>query len=243
MGYTKPNTYNTGTKVDFSQQNANDDEARFAINQGIEASDIADDAFDFDSIQRGELNPIVNSHEFTTGNVHGQSNSNRQLERSYFTSQSKANSQTGVSSVQYQTVFETGDRIVMEYPGIIFINFGGTFISNENISNGAPPFNGGSHPGQGKWDSRVLLKLYDESNNSTSFITGTRAFSFEETSAASAGALNPGGGGVIARRWIGFQWSLEDLPAGAYQLSLVINPKVESGFAGPRSFTIESFYT
>ncbi len=243
MPYTKPYTYVDGTTINNTEQNSNDDSARFSVNQQTESTDISPDSFDFDSIERGELNPINNSHQFTTGEVYGQSNNNSVLNRSYFTSETKANSQVGNTSVQYQTIFETGDRFEMERAGTVFITFGGTFISEENISASAPPYNDGSHPGQGKWDSKVILEFVDESNNSVTRIAGTRGFSFEETGSASAGALDPGGSNKIARRWIGFEWMIDIATPGFYQLRLAINPKVEKGFAGPRSYTIEIFYT
>ena len=148
MSFTKPYTYVNGTTVTFTNQNANDDDARFAVNQETIAADYDDDAFDYDSIQRGELDVQVNSHQFTTGDIYGQSNLNDQVDRSYFTSETKANDQTGTASIQYQDLHETGTRFYMEANGALFFTFVTNTICSENISDASAPYNDGSHPGR-----------------------------------------------------------------------------------------------
>ena len=187
-------------------------------------------------MQRGELNPINNSHQFTTGDIYGRGSKKIPTERSYFTSETKANDQTGANSLQYQSVRESGDRIYLESNASVFITFGRQFVSAENSTT-----SGGD--GQGQWDSKAILKFEVEQNNTREYVAGTRAYSFEETGAPSAGAFDPGTGGIVARRWIGWQWCIDDLSPGWYQISVVVNPKVEEGFAGPGSFTCEVFYT
>lgn len=240
MAYVKPYTYVNGTALDGSSQEDNDEAARIAINQKTFLADIEDNSFDYDDISRGEYEPITRSHQFTSGDFIGLFTDAQVLDRSYFTSETKANDQT--TSVQYQDIYNTGNRFILEESGAFFINFGGAFASNENILATSAPFNDGSHPGRGQWDSQVYLRIHNETTNITDIIAGTIAYTYEETSSASAGVTNPGAGGVTARRWIGWQWLVTNQTAGAYSISVVINPKVESGYAGARQFTCETFY-
>lgn len=161
-------------------------------------------------------------------------------DRAYFTSETKANGQT--SSVQYQDLHSTGDRFVLEEGGAFFITFGASFVSEVNISNVLAPYDDGSHPGRGQWDSQVYLRIYNETTNVTTIVAGTLAYSYEETSSASAGTTDPGAGGTTARRWIGWQWLVSGQNPGAYAISVVVNPKVEVGYCGARQFTCETFY-
>lgn len=237
MSYTKTYTYTNGTTLTASDQTTNDDGAKKAINQDTVQADLATDGFDYDSIQRGELEPITNHHQFTTGEIYGNFSDVKVRERAYFTSLIKANNQTG--SLQYVDLFDTGSRIVLEDDANLFITFGGAFVSDENST---VTFG----PGRGRWDSTVILKIYNEDTNSTTYIDGTVAYSFEETTAASAGTYDPGTltlSGKTNRRWIGWEWMTSSLSSGAYRICLVIDPKVEQGFSSARSYTIECFYT
>ncbi len=236
MPFVQPYIYVDGTTINSTEQNSNDDDAKVYVNQGITTADLAGNTFDSDSIARGELSPINNDHQFVTGHIYGGFVDREVSNRSYFTSLIKPNDQT--QSIQYIDVFETGDRVYLQHAGSVFITFHGAFKSEENIT-------GASHkgPGRGKWHSQVRLKMVDESDNSTEYVQGTRGYSFEETSAASADSFDPGGGGNVSRRVIAWQWMVKDLPSGWYQFSVAINPKVEQGHCNARSFICEVFYS
>jgi hypothetical protein len=231
MAFTQSYTYVTGVLPATSNE-ANEDTAKASINQETYTADYASNAFDYDSIQRGELNPIVNKHQFTTGEVCGLFTDNPVTDRAYFTSETKANSQT--ASVQYQDLFNTGDRIRLEYPGAVFITFGAAFACSDNNPATVGPGNGG-------WDSTIMLRYTVEATNTTTFIAGTTSYTYEETGTGSW-TNSPGAGGSPARRWTGWQWMIEGLSAGYYQFCVVINPRVEEGCVAERQFTIETFY-
>lgn len=240
MAYTKPYTYLDGNIVDGTSQDDNDAGARTAINQKTYIANISSNTFDYDSIQRGEFDAVSTSHQFTSGDVFGGFSDINVNDRAYFTSEPKSNNQ--ISGIQYQDLFETGTSFHMEISGSVFVTFGATFISSENIANTAPPFNTGSHPGRGRWDSPVNLRLTNQQTNSVEYIAGTLSYTYEETGAPSAGSTDPGGAGLAVRRWTGWQWMLKNIDSGFYQVCVVINPKVEAGYTSARQFTVETFY-
>jgi hypothetical protein len=238
MPYTKPYTYVDGTILGSTDQNSNDYSAKKYINQDVVASDISANILGLDNFQRGELNPIINHHQFTTGEVFGRFNDNLTSSRSYFTSETKANDQTASTSVQYQPIFETGDTVILERDGTVFITLGMAVISEAN-----------DIETKGKWDSLVILAY--ESGNTVTYLTQTSSYTFEETATvASAGVKDPGSFNWAwtdqdeeqNRRWIGWEYMVT-LSAGTYRFYTVVNPKVEQGFAGSRSYTLEVFYT
>tara|TARA_R110000822_G_scaffold80531_2_gene191866 strand:- start:2601 stop:3362 length:762 start_codon:yes stop_codon:yes gene_type:complete len=246
MPFFKPYTYVDGTVITSDNQNANDVDAKRYINQDIVQSDYDDGVFDTSDIQRGELDPVTNHHQFTTGEVWGRFNDSVARDRSYWTAHTKTNDATQISdtSKQYQAVYECGDTIVMENDGTVFFTFGATFISTSNDVNT-----------KGKWDSKVYLMFATEAQPQPQIIQGTRCYSYEETSAvASAGATDPGSVNYIIgsppskndynqnRRWIQFQWMVQNLAAGTYKFFVAVNPKVEIGFSSARQFTAEIFY-
>lgn len=236
MPYTKSYTYVTGDVVIVTDQDTNDEDAKIAVNQGIVTADIADETFDYDSIQRGELDPIVNHHTFTTGDVFGRYNGNETINRAYFTSETKANNQTGPGSIQYQDIYETGDRFYLEASGAFFYTVG---LEAMSLANGTST--GGD--GIGLWDSKVLVRYTNETTNVTTYLDGTKSYTFEEAATTSSGSNDPGSGGIRVRRWIGFEWMVTSLSAGWYHVCVVVNPKVETGYFGARTFTLETFLT
>lgn len=238
MPYTKPYTYVDGTILSSTDQDSNDYSAKKWINQDILMSDFTANSLGWDNFQRGELNPINNHHQFTTGEVFGRFNDNTTYARSYFTSETKANAQTSSTSIQYQPIFETGDTVILEKDGTVFITLGMAIISE---ANDVEP--------KGKWDSLVILAY--ESGNITTYLSATNAYTFEETTlAASAGVKDPGSYNWTwtaqdeeqNRRWIGWEYMVT-LSAGTYRFYVVTNPKVEQGFAASRSYSLEIFYT
>lgn len=231
MSFTKPYTYTTGAVLDASNQRANDDAAKIYINQGAVLTDIVDESLNTDNFAKGEYNPINGSHQFVNGEIFGRFNNAEDLSRSYYTSNTKANSQTGANSVQYQDIFETGDRVVLEYPGFVFVSFSCLFKDRENDVEPA-----------GRWESEVYLKVVNESTNTITYEAATLAYHFEESNAGPSGAVDPGGTFLMCRRIVGFQKVLNNLSAGTYRISAVTNPRVEQGFAESRSFSLEIFY-
>jgi len=245
MPFVKPYGYVDAQTLDAANQDLNDSAAKIYINQNIVQVDYAEDGFDTSDIQRGELDPITNHHQFTTGEVLGRFNDSAiWRDRSYWTSHTKTGTltQTSNTSQQYQAVYECGDSIVLEHDGSIFFTFGANFRST---SNDVIP--------KGKWDSRVYL-MYAFGNNNPTYIQGTRCYSFEETAlAASAGTKDPGSVNYTGspapkedwnqnRRWVQFQWMINNLQAGTYKLFVAVNPKVEIGYSDARQFTAEVFY-
>jgi hypothetical protein len=245
MPYTKPYTYVDGNALAASDQNSNDTELKIAVNQETVAADYANAAFETVDFQSGELDPIVNHHTFVTGEIWGQFNDSAKRDRSYFTSHTKISntSQTSNTSRQYQAIAETGDTIVLKATATVFITFGGAFVSEPNdvVSNG-------------RWDSRVYLMISTPTTPNPTIIQGTRSYSYEETTAASAGTTDPGAVMYTStptardqttqcRRWVGFQWTVKNLAAGTYRFYVAANPKVEVGYSSARSYTMEIFYT
>ena len=246
MPYLKPYTYVDGNVLDAANQDANDSSAKIFINQDIVQADYENEAFDTSDFQRGELDPIVGHHQFTTGEVWGRFNDSAVTrDRSYFTAHTKTNddAQTSNNSKQYQAIYEAGDTFVLEHDGSIFFTFGAQFISQSNDTNT-----------KGKWDSRVYLMVATPTNPTPTIVQGTRCYTFEETSAVpSAGTKDPGSVNYIGtpaprddfkqnRRWVQFQWMVNNLSAGTYRFFVAVNPKVEQGFSSARQFTAEVFY-
>ena len=92
MPYVKPYTYVNGNVLNGSDQDNNDSTAKLYVNQNILVTDLAAEAFDTADIERGELDPIVNHHQFTTGDVWGRFNDSAATrDRSYWTSHTKTN--------------------------------------------------------------------------------------------------------------------------------------------------------
>jgi len=231
MAYTQPTTFVNGTAITSTGQRANDDDARFFVNQNIRSADLADQAFDYDSIQRGELCPINNHHTFPTGEVYGDYNDNSPENRSYFTSLVKANDQ--INSVQFQDIHGTGDMFTLTQTAYIFYTVGLQTYCAEREGPGDSP-NAGMHA------SAVMLRLTDEADGIDLYLAASKSYAFEESS-ASAVDKEPGDTVVNARRWIGFQYMVQ-LNAGTYSIACAINPRVEVGYSAHRSFTLEIFY-
>ena len=246
MPFSKPYAYVDGTVISSTDQNSNDDAAKIYVNQGSIQADYVNEAFDTSDIQRGELDPITNHHQFTSGEVWGRFNDSVARDRSYFTAHTKTNDLVQISntSQQYQSFYECGDTVVMEHDGAIFFTFGGTVICSSNDVNI-----------KGKWDSRVYLMSATDASPQPQIIQGTRCYVFEETTAvASAGTVDPGSFNFTLvtppprddfnqnRRWVQFQWMVQNLSAGTYKFFVAVNSKVEIGFASARQFTMEVFY-
>jgi hypothetical protein len=233
MAYTKPNAYADGVVLDAVDQIENDAVARRAINQETYIANIAAKAFDYDDIQRGEYEPVTQSHQFTTGDIYGLTTDTNVNNRAYFTAETKAVEQT--TGVQYQDIYHTGKRFFLERGGAFFINFGASFVSMDNS-------NASGGPGPGLWDSTIYLRIKNISTNTTTYVAGTLSYTYEESGATASGTTDPGGKGSTARRWTGWQWLVKNQNAGAYEVCVVVNPKVEQGYADARTFTIETFY-
>jgi len=246
MPYVKPYTYVDGTVVTSTNQNDNDEDAQIYVNQDIIQADYDDAVFETSDIQRGELDPITNHHQFTSGDVWGRFNDSTPRDRAYWTAHTKTNDLTQISatSQQYQSLYECGDTVVLEHAGTVFFTFGANLVSSANDQNT-----------KGKWDSRIYLMYATEAAPQPQFLQGTRCYSYEETTAvSSAGSTDPGSDNYTIgtpaaknafnqnRRWIQFQWMVQNLAAGTYQFFVAVNPKVEIGFASARQFTMEIFY-
>tara|TARA_R110000823_G_scaffold269834_4_gene389535 strand:+ start:1068 stop:1808 length:741 start_codon:yes stop_codon:yes gene_type:complete len=245
MAFVKPYNYVDGTVLSGANQQLNDDAAKKYINQGIVFADYADSNIDFDQIQSGELQPITNQYRFVSGEVLGQAVDKEVVNRAYFTSNIKTGRQTADNPLIYQSIYSTGQTLYLSSTADILITFGGTFISSEN-----------EVEGKGKWDSKIALRYRDSTSNNWQTIEGTRSYSFEETTAATAAPrdatdtsllLAAGYGDTVEafyclRRWSGWTWIVKGLPAGEYSFIVMINAKVEQGYSSARSFTCEVFY-
>jgi len=245
MPFSKPHTYVTGAVLDASSQVSNDDAAKKYINQSIVFADQQDQVIDFDSIQSGELEPITNKYAFMSGDCLGQSTSNAPVDRSYFTSHIKNGRQTSTTPEIFQTIPETGQTIYLKHEADLLIQFGAASGTTEN-----------NVQANGQWDSLVVLRYKVEGSNNWIKVLDTRAYVFEETRTAAAGAHYPtdtaftvvNGYGptsdpqLALRRWTGWTWTIQGLSPGRYQFSVSISPKVESGFFSAKSFTCEVFY-
>jgi len=244
MSYTKPYTYITSAVLDAASQTSNDDAAKKYINQGIMLGDYASNKMDFDQLESGELEAIASGYKFLSGEILGQANGTDKVNRAYFTSHVKNGRQTAATPLIFQGLAETGQKIYLAHQGSVLITLGLTLVSTDNTITAS-----------GRWDSKVLLRYKQVGTNNWIDIEGTRAYSFEETTANGTGALSPTdknpwgagystdlGQGYALRRWIGWTWIVQPLPAGSYQFCYAINSKVEEGFSSARSFTCEIFY-
>jgi hypothetical protein len=245
MSFTKPYAYVDGNVLSGANQQLNDDAVKKYVNQGIVFADYADSNIDFDQIQSGELQPITNQYRFVSGEVLGQFSDKEVVNRAYFTSNIKTGRQTSTNPVQYQSIYNTGQTLYLSSTADILITFGGTFISDEN-----------EVQGKGKWDSKIALRYRDSTSNNWETIEGTRSYSFEETTAATAAPRNATNTSLLLangygpttdaqyclRRWSGWTWVVKGLPAGEYSFILMVSAKVEQGYSSARSFTCEVFY-
>ena len=242
MPFAKPYNYVDATVLSATGQDSNETAAKCYINNKIVPGDIAQSSYDFDSIQKGELDPITNHYRFATGDIYGRALPNEPLDRSYFTSNVKAVNQTGDAITVWLPTYETATTFELEYTATIMITFGATYISNSNVEQA-----------HGRWDSKCLLRY----NNGTSWqnLDGTRAFTFEENTAASAGTRDPASSALSAyskvndvpergfRRYMCYNWIISNLAPGSYQFVVAVNTKSEEGYCSARTFTCEVFYT
>jgi hypothetical protein len=196
LAYSKSYTYADGTVLTADNQNSNDEAAKFYVNQEVIQADFSND-FTTSDIARGEVEPILGSHSFTTGHIYGGSNSKTTLERAYFTSHIKPTIQTSNSLYIYTPLYETGTEVDMEYDGLVIYDFGGTFISQANDG-----------------DYGNIPASFSQEDPEDQYST---------------------------RRWCGFCQYIS-LSAGRYAFTVVVNAKVEQGFASARSFNIEVLY-
>ena len=245
MSYLKPYTYVAGNTLSATDQGANDNALKKALLQETVAADIATGAFDTSDWSRGELNPINNAHQFETGKIYGLFNDNDGRLRSYFTSETKVGktTQTSATAKQYQAIWELGDAVVLEHTADVLFKGGINFVCFTN-----------DVASSGQWDSRVYLMVTTPAVPTPTIVQGTRSYIYEETvSVAVAGTTQPGSynhsgtplakdDGQQNRRWVGFQWHVAGLAAGTYRFYVAVNSKVEQGFAGSRSYTMEIFY-
>ena len=261
MSFTPPNVFSADTTIEAQELLQNTEAARFYVNNGIVQADIADHSIGFLKIAPGEYRPVDQSYVFVTGDVHGNATDRTITNRAYFTSTTKANNQAGANSVQFQDVYNTGQRIYIEERATVFVTFSGAFISTKNLS--STELNGwndanengeidegeqyaiyADHPGQGHWPSAILLRITNENTGVTEYHEQTLCYSFEEAGGVAAlGTVEPGATGNVNRRFIQFQYMTTTLEPGYYQFTVAINPRVEQGFATARQFTLETFYT
>jgi len=242
MPFSKPYNYVDGTVLTSTGQDSNETAAKIYINNKIVPGDIAQSTYDFDSFQKGELDPITNHYSFVTGEIYGRALQNESLDRAYFTSNVKAVNQTGDAITVWLPTYETGTTFSLERQATVMITFGATYISNSNVQQA-----------HGRWDSKCLLRYNDGSTWQN--IDGTRAFTFEENTAAAAGTRNPASGSLSAyskvndvpergfRRYMCYNWMISNLAPGDYQFIVAVNPKSEEGYCSARTFTCEVFYT
>lgn len=247
MPFTKPYTYTTNNILTATGQNSNDVAAQDYINQEIEVADYDSYTFNYDDIQRGELEPITNHHQFTTGEIYGIANLTELTDRSYFTSHIKPTIEVSNNFVIYMPVYESGPCIELEADASILITFGGEVISGDNDT-----------AANGFWDSKIILRVYNNSTYQYTDYEHTTAYTFEEVDMTEtvSGSKNPFGvtgkpsslGQELdeikysVRRWIGFH-KIVSLTKGNYSFAVYVNPKVEQGFFAARSFLTEVFYT
>lgn len=239
MAYVKPYNYVNGVVLDAASQLALSKSAKIYDNQGIQTSDISTGAFDWDEIEVGEFNPITGSHKFCSGAICGKNILTHAIDRAYFTSNVKNNSETGVGTVAWLDIFNAGEQItIVEATAKVLITFEGAFIGLDN-----DPATGGGVITNGLWENEILLRHTDYSSfpSVTTFIEGTRGWGFEGAG-VSSGTKNPKNNGFAAsRRQI--QWSLLiTLNRGTHDLQLCVNPKIQAGYISARNFLVEVFY-
>ena len=235
MAFTKPYTYVDGTTLTADNQHQNEEAAKVYVNQEIVVADVGTD-FKFDEIEAGEFMPITNDHKFASSFIAGQNTDNSRRNRTYFTSTTKANTQTSAGSVVYRDLFACGKQIVLDQSAWVVITFQAALIAFDNSTT-----TGGD--GQGKWENKLLLKHidYTQDNPTPDYIAGTRGYVFEGAG-TSSGVLDPNAGGNRAsKRQVMFQFAL-NLPRGKHDLNVAVNPKIEAGYASARNFLVEVFY-
>ena len=235
MAFVKPYNYVDGDVLDASNQILNEEAAKVYTNQEIVAADI-DNKFDYTEIEAGEFLPVTNDHRFASSFLAAQNTSNDTLRRAYFTSTTKANTQTAAGSVIYRDLYACGKKIKLDRSAAVLVTFQAAFITVDNSTT-----TGGD--GQGKWENKVILRHtdYTTDNPTPTYVAGTRGYVFEGTG-TSSGVLDPNASGFAAsRRQVMFQYKLQ-LSRGEHDLQVAINPKVEQGWTSARNFTVEVFY-
>ena len=235
MAFVKPYAYVDGAVLTADNQHLNEEAAKVYVNQEIVVADVGTD-FKFDEIEAGEFMPITNDHKFASSFIAGQNTSNGSRDRAYFTSTTKANTQTAATSVVYRDLFACGKQINLDKTAYVVITFQAALVAFNNSTT-----SGGD--GQGQWENKLLLRHtdYTTDNPTPTYISGTRGYVFEG-SGTSAGVLDPNAGGNRAsKRQVMFQFALT-LSRGKHDLNVAINPKVEAGYSSARNFVVEVFY-
>lgn len=235
MPFVKPFTYVDGQTLDFDDQRSNEEAAKVYVNQEIVIGDIATN-LDYDEIETGEYQPITGDHKFASSFIAGQNINNEELNRSYFTSTTKANAQTAATSIVYRDIAGCGKQIVLDQSAKVLITWEVAFVADANSTT-----SGGD--GQGEWENKVLLKHidYSASNPTPTYIAGTRGYVFEPAG-ASAGLVDPNAPGYIAGNRQVMGSYILTLSRGKHDLQLAVNPKVEAGWASAKNFLVEVFY-
>lgn len=237
MAFVKPYAYADGTVLTDDNQALNEEAAKVYVNQEIVVADAAS-TFAFDEIETGELQAITNDHKFCSSAIYGQHMDSESQNRAYYTSTTKANSQTSATSIVYRDLFGTGKQIVVDQACTVIISFQGAFSAEINSST-----SGGD--GSGQWENKVLLKHidYTQTNPAPQYRdVSTACYVFENAGPAS-GVIAPGSTSTHTadRRQIMFQLRIV-LAKGRHDFNVSVNPKVEKGFTSARNITVEVFY-
>ncbi len=238
MSYTPPKTWVPLEALDADDIKLNDDEMKLYVNQEIIPGDITANSLDLSNIQRGEYDPITESYIFTSGIIKGKNKNTQAFNRAYFTSETKAASQT--NTISWQPLWDCCETVEVEVQSTAQITFSCTIRCYRNADNAVSPFDV-THPGRGTWASEVYLRQILP--DGVEYLRGdTRSWAFEEGWSVDtvSGNRDPGGYGNYCRRQIGWTFQ-QDMAPGIHQFQIVINPDVESGYVSARNFLVETF--
>lgn len=227
MAYTPFFTYVNGDTIGASSLRINMSRLRNYINSGVVLSDIDSESIDTPEVVTGE--PIVFSgdYQFTTGNQYNQFVDNEDINRDYFTGQTKSVDASSYS--MWWTLSETGKKVTLERDGRILIHAGIDISCEENYAMDYDDDGSLDSDGLG---SRVLLRI----NGNNYYVTTFWAF---EECAAPGPALTGGSGN---RRYYPISYLTDELSAGEYEISFAIDPVVDLGSVRARNVTIECFW-
>ena len=239
MPYVKPHTWSAGDELNDNNLNTNEDRAREYLNNNIETADITLGSLDGDNLQKGEYEPISKDMSFMSGDVAGLNTLTNTRNRAYFTSETKANGQTSLTSY-WQTIFNCCQTVYCKEAATVFVSFDAFVKCSENQDASA----GFEHkPGRGQWTSVIRLQHITQGGEQTFEVT--ERYSTEKTGAPLLGPLDldPDGlshAGSLIRR-VNFH---VEIPAseGVNSFNVVINPTVEQGSFRARNFVVEVFY-
>lgn len=233
MPYVKPNTFVGGNKISADELRANNEALRKYINKDIVPADIAPDSVDYTDIVRGEYAGVVNSHQFTTSDLHARNYDGDNYQKiAYNTGWTK---QGYPDVVELYTAIEgTGGSFFLFENAQVFYQ---AYIDMRTPANNSMVYSTGTTVGAHDTNEvPIKIRLDDALEDITEGVT------FEETS---SGAVSGANDALDNRRWYSVNRLLGGgtvLSAGWHRVDLVMDARHDRHEARDRGYSLEVFY-